>query len=375
LRRVAALLAEVVVLALFALAPSPVSAAGAKSVDDCARCHSCKAPTRDDPCLKSCPRPHQAPRQPHGPDVVTLDDVEKLYEPVRFDHKAHSTMTRFQGGCTQCHHHTPEGDEHPACRQCHAAEVPHDHLERPGLKGAYHRQCLGCHREWEGETSCEICHAKKGAPVGPGGAAIHAAPAPLELRDLILFETKHDGGDRVPFHHKNHSERYETDCVVCHEDQSCTRCHIQGREPHPMGDLTQVDLHDACYRCHRQENASSHPKGDCNHCHGRAEADLFRHESTGWPLGRYHQSLGCRACHPPWTTAVKLDSRCEACHADGWGGSKFDHSVTAVTLDETHAGADCADCHVDGHGPGKTASCASCHDDGRRWEAKRGFAP
>jgi hypothetical protein len=142
-----------------------------------------------------------------------------------------------------------------------------------------------------------------------------------------------------------------------------------------MGDLTQVDLHKACYRCHRQENATSHPNGDCNHCHGRASTDLFSHDATGWSLGAYHKDLTCRACHAPWATPVKLDPRCEACHPKGWDAATFDHAVTAVALDDVHREADCADCHVGGHGAGKSASCAGCHDDGRRWDAKRAFGP
>jgi hypothetical protein len=300
-----------------------------------------------------------------------LDDLAKLYEGVRFDHKAHSSMTRFQGDCTLCHHHTPQGNEHPACRQCHPLEVPRQHLEQPDLKGAYHRQCLGCHREWEGETSCEICHAKKGQ--GASTQSFHSTHVPLAMRDVIVFKTKFAPGDSVTFHHKNHSARYENDCVVCHEDQGCKRCHVQGREPHPMGDLAQVNLHDACFRCHRAEKTSSHPQADCKSCHGRAGSDLFSHEATGWPLARYHKDLGCRACHPPWTTPAKLDPRCESCHAEGFDAKKFDHAVTAVVLDDVHREAECKECHVDGHGPGKAPSCAGCHDDGRVWDAKRGF--
>lgn len=358
-------------IALLLAAPAPASA-DADRGGDCRACHSCAKPSREEPCLVACPRPRVPVKPASGPDKVVLQELEKLYEPVHFDHKAHAGMTRFGGGCTLCHHHTPEGDEHPSCRTCHASDVPHENSDQPGLKGAYHRQCLGCHREWEGETSCEICHARK-AIGGSPAATFHGTKEAVRLDELIVFETGAEEGDRVPFHHKNHSARYESDCVVCHEDQSCTGCHVQTQARHPMGALEQVDLHDACFQCHRQDGGTSHAKGDCKHCHGRGEADLFRHETTGWPLARYHRDLGCRSCHPPWNTPVRLDRRCESCHPQGWNAESFDHAVTSVKLDEVHGELDCADCHEQGYGAGKAPSCAACHDDGRRWEAKRGF--
>jgi hypothetical protein len=358
--------------AALVLAAAVAAFADEKRGSDCRSCHTCAKPTREAPCLVVCPRPRAPARPATGPNVVELNELEKLYDPVRFDHKAHSGMTRFGGGCTLCHHHTPEGGEHPSCRTCHAPDVPHEDSDQPGLKGAYHRQCLGCHREWEGETSCEICHTRKAIGNAPA-AAFHGKRESLELEELIVFETDYADGDRVPFHHKNHSARYESDCVVCHEDQSCTGCHVQNHERHPMGSPGQVDLHDACFRCHRTDVGTSHAKGDCGHCHGRAETDLFRHATTGWPLRAYHRDLGCRACHPPWNTPIHLDRRCESCHPSGWDAKTFDHAVTSVKLGETHGELDCADCHVDGHGEGKSASCDACHDDGRKWDPKRGF--
>ena len=32
------------------------------------------------------------------------------------------------------------------------------HIEKPGLKGAFHLNCVGCHQEMEGPTGCEECH-------------------------------------------------------------------------------------------------------------------------------------------------------------------------------------------------------------------------
>ena len=364
-RVVATILAASVVSLLAAQA----AGAGQEKGADCRSCHSCATPTTQDPCLVACPRPKA--RTARGPDQVVLGELEKLYEPVRFNHRAHSDMTKFGGDCTLCHHHTPAGGEHPSCKSCHDPGVAHENLAKPGLKGAYHRQCMGCHQEWEGETSCEICHARKAAGGSPA-ATFHGSREPLRMKELIVFETGYAPGDKVPFHHKAHSTRYENDCTACHEDQGCTKCHQQNHVPHPMGRLEDVNLHEACFRCHRSGN-TTHPQNECATCHGRAEDDLFRHESTGWPLRAYHRDLGCRACHPPWQTAAKLDSRCESCHAEGFAAASFAHDVTGVMLDDVHREAGCADCHAQGFGPAKAVTCDACHDDSRRYDAKTGF--
>lgn len=117
-----------------------------------------------------------------APEEVVIDTLANLYEPVTFDHLMHVDLA----SCEQCHHHTTgsamerkecsrchENDgeaETVACSDCHAAQrfAPaylkelqdprRYHIDQPGLKGAYHLGCLGCHREQEGPTGCQDCH-------------------------------------------------------------------------------------------------------------------------------------------------------------------------------------------------------------------------
>lgn len=121
-----------------------------------------------------------------GPDQITLDRLANLFDAVSFDHKAH---VEIAGDCATCHHHTtgdgaggercgrchaqsPKSDV-VACRSCHDAdpftavqlERKADdryqyHVDKPGLKAAYHWNCLGCHEEAGGPTGCEDCHAR-----------------------------------------------------------------------------------------------------------------------------------------------------------------------------------------------------------------------
>jgi len=314
-----------------------------------------------------CPR-HEVSRSLSpdlGPSVVILNELANLYVPVTFNHRKHAEMTRFSGGCETCHHFTPPNEPHPACKDCHPAEISHEDIAQPGLKGAYHRNCMSCHREWDKDTACEVCHAK--ATGNQDGtvtmASEHRHYAEIPLTDVILFTTSYDEGDQVPFHHRNHSEKYERDCVECHQEQSCTRCHTQGGKLHPMGDLGDIDLHDVCYECHQPE--------PCTSCHGRDPDDLFTHAETGWPLASYHSDLSCRACHGNQGAFQHPDPTCIGCHETNWVPRNFKHASMGVTLDEVHGELDCGDCHTGGFG--SPTDCSSCHDDGRSYRSMGGF--
>jgi hypothetical protein len=92
-----------------------------------------------------------------GPEVSTLRTLERMYEPVTFSHGMHTLVT---DDCGTCHHHSDPGQT-PACKECHGAPFDPKDLNMPGLKGAYHLQCMGCHKEMGGPRGCIECHAKK----------------------------------------------------------------------------------------------------------------------------------------------------------------------------------------------------------------------
>ncbi len=118
------------------------------------------------------------------PDVISLDSLVKLYDKVEFNHAKHIESLK---DCAGCHHHTTgnlvedpncvrchqNSSENPvvACRGCHSAqpfsaESLKDkqadsklyHQDKPGLKGAYHLSCMGCHTKMGGPTGCGDCH-------------------------------------------------------------------------------------------------------------------------------------------------------------------------------------------------------------------------
>jgi hypothetical protein len=112
------------------------------------------------------------------PDTVTIATLEAKYEPVQLPHRQiiqklmehisdSKIATYFHGHedvvCQGCHHHTPIGTPPPLCESCHGEPFNEAEPFKPGLLGAYHRQCLGCHQSMQIEepAECEGCHAAK----------------------------------------------------------------------------------------------------------------------------------------------------------------------------------------------------------------------
>lgn len=113
------------------------------------------------------------------PDTVVIDELSENYDPALFPHRriiqtlmeqtlSNGLAKTFHGDdlkiCKGCHHHQP-GDATPAkCVSCHSRKGPGPE-DRPGLKGAFHIQCMTCHREMNIKTipatDCTACHDKK----------------------------------------------------------------------------------------------------------------------------------------------------------------------------------------------------------------------
>lgn len=121
------------------------------------------------------------------PDTVEVGVIADEYEPARFPHgKIVRTLmayidtsriaTHFHGHedvvCQGCHHHSPVGETPPLCENCHGEPFDPTALHRPGLYGAYHRQCIGCHQRMNilDARDCTSCHkAKEQTVAGSNG--------------------------------------------------------------------------------------------------------------------------------------------------------------------------------------------------------------
>lgn len=118
------------------------------------------------------------------PDTVILNSQNKLYEPFKFDHAKHIKLTKE---CSDCHHHTTGTMVQDAncirchrnssetkvvsCKGCHqvdpfsAATIKGKdpklyHNDKPSIKAAMHRNCIGCHEKTQGPTGCKDCHQR-----------------------------------------------------------------------------------------------------------------------------------------------------------------------------------------------------------------------
>lgn len=114
------------------------------------------------------------------PETVTISVLSDQYQPVKLPHrkivdslaakmKENKLGEYFHTGdgglCQGCHHNSPASKEPPRCASCHGRPFDSNNSGRPGLTGAYHIQCIGCHEEMGLEkpaaTACTECHEKK----------------------------------------------------------------------------------------------------------------------------------------------------------------------------------------------------------------------
>ncbi len=352
------LLSAVMTLAVYGQNNS--SAAMPKS--DCKQCHTCEVPTFHDPCLKTCPRTqmvHQTSRHNlvDAPDSMLLDELSEQYQGVHFNHKVHASMAQMNLECATCHHYSPKGVI-PPCKDCHNTDAQSTDLGKPNLKGAYHRQCLSCHREWSHDTKCIVCHLpKQGSDIAKAskdptdimGASHPVITVPLKR----VYTTPYKLGPVVTFQHKEHVDLFGFKCTNCHAKENCGNCHDIQKVAYTQ--KTQEQVHAICNDCHRSDQ--------CSKCHDTQERPGFTHNKTGWPLNPYHNKLDCWACHPTGKRISKLNRMCSNCHA-GWNQENFRHAVVGLQLDEVHSQLECTDCHAE-HKYDENPKCDSCHDDGR----------
>lgn len=329
----------------------------------CQTCHACPKPTKTDPCLVACPRMHVITGHESGqtgPDVLVMGEKSGQHGPVRFAHRLHAEMSEMSGGCYGCHHYNSTAMTILSCKECHPKERTRTDISMPDLKGAYHRQCMDCHRQWTHSTSCSGCH-KKESPEAARAATPAKSHPPVPLPTKVDYETRNQNGTFVTFFHDDHANRFGLECADCHRQEGCVRCHDVNKAKGADAKVREVktqrsmeQLHEPCFACHSQDK--------CEGCHVAAPMKAFDHaRSAGWALNRFHRDLSCQKCHGEKKRFTKVDTKCTTCHK-GWTPGTFKHRITGLRLDDTHAGLDCESCHIDMN-YGNPPSCAGCHDD------------
>ena len=112
------------------------------------------------------------------PEKVTINPLTNKYQPVEMPHRKivmalvkgigdNKLAANFHAEpgtiCQGCHHNSPIGKKPPQCASCHGQPFDERKLNSPGLLGAYHIQCMGCHSEMgiEKPVGCTECHKEK----------------------------------------------------------------------------------------------------------------------------------------------------------------------------------------------------------------------
>jgi hypothetical protein len=112
------------------------------------------------------------------PEKVIINKLEKKYQPVEMPHRkiVRALVERIGDNrlaaffhespgtvCQGCHHNSPVSTKPPQCGSCHGRPFDRREPNSPGLYGAYHIQCMGCHTEMgiEKPVGCTECHKEK----------------------------------------------------------------------------------------------------------------------------------------------------------------------------------------------------------------------
>lgn len=110
--------------------------------------------------IKSMVNEYEASEMPHRKIVLKLAENMKDSKMSGVFHADPGTL------CQACHHNTPAGSKKPPkCVNCHGKPFDEKQPARPGLKAAYHGQCMSCHKSMALKkplnTDCVGCHKEK----------------------------------------------------------------------------------------------------------------------------------------------------------------------------------------------------------------------
>lgn len=101
---------------------------------------------------------YKASKMPHRKIVLALDESIRKSGLAKTFHQQTRTV------CAGCHHRSPVSQKPRPCSACHGL-ADENSADKPELKAAYHRQCMGCHLSMKLQQArgCNDCHepAKK----------------------------------------------------------------------------------------------------------------------------------------------------------------------------------------------------------------------
>ena len=360
------------------------------------------------------------------------------YEPVLFSHRIHDGLTG--GDCAACHHrqsadekdrvgvdlkelhdqmgmklggacatcHNDMASNPPqSCARCHGLANEPDAPSRIGLKGAYHRQCIGCHERQpslaSAPTACASCH-HPWTPEHEPLVTLVGKPGPQDVTNNCLTCHQKAGQDVLKSAHWNwkggaptvrgYDHRADVSLTMMasnacltigQSEQECATCHIGYGWTDTTFDFADPAAID-CLVCH--DTTGTYRKVPGNGGRPDPSLDLI---AIAKKVGRPSRQA-CGACHisggsPPYARRGDLESaladppadvdmhmgtlkmRCQDCHtttdhriAGMWTGAPF--AAGAYRCEKCHGQnphgvAGMLSRHLDDHV--RAVACETCH--------------
>ncbi len=323
-----------------------------------------------------------------------INKYSDIYEPVRFMHAKHAHVLQ---DCTICHHRQPRektdkygrpvtmadlqrNKELPvACSACHDIPFNPKVLNKPGLKGAYHRLCMDCHKEAE-----QVPHVR-----GPiQYSAMVRGPMARELETRAPTDCLSCHPKKVPDHSRlvkvgRHPSIREVtaDCLSCHPIEGrailkTSHWRWQGPSPYTVGQEKRIDLgkrhHSinnfcinvsgnwkSCSRCHigygwkdRNFDFNDMTRIDCLVCHDTTGTYKKAANGAGYPEAGIDLAKVARSVGRPGR------SNCGSCHFADTGNDPLKHAGLNPIL---KAPTRNCDIHMATGRDGLNFRCQDCH--------------
>ena len=119
--------------------------------------------------------------------------------------------------CIICHHYSEKSGEIPSCDKCHKDKTDYVNLNMPSLKGAYHRQCLACHREWSHKDECQFCHKEiesldESENIVDKTDIVGTSHPLISAEEKYVYQTSYPKAPIVTFHHTDHVDLFGLNC-------------------------------------------------------------------------------------------------------------------------------------------------------------------
>ena len=100
-----------------------------------------------------------------APKKIDINNIQKKFPAVPFDHFKHASKKGLNIPCTTCHHKSKGTNVQTTCTDCHSAHRNGKFLD---VKGAFHKRCIACHNKENKKAkkviapnTCDGCHIRK----------------------------------------------------------------------------------------------------------------------------------------------------------------------------------------------------------------------